>query len=103
MAKLNTFPTNIGDRVAFSAKFLRSIGDHRRGNMRGTVIDFSGDPNGHFCIAYIHWDGFDPPPIGPDGREEGGVNTKNLCVIKHIATEATLAGVIPQNGWAKTL
>ena len=33
----------------------------------------------------------------------GGVNTKNLCVIKHIATEATLADVIPQNGWTKTL
>lgn len=93
----------LGDRVAFAAKFLRSIGDHRRGNLRGTVIDFAGSKESGWRLAYVHWDGYPVPPIGPDGREEGGVNTLNLVKVKNIATEATLADVIPQNGWRKTL
>lgn len=64
----------IGDKVAYSAKFLKSISDFsaRSANKRGTITalqDFGKD----FTIAEI------------DGDFGHGVNTKNICKINSAA------------------
>lgn len=48
---------NIGDRVALSAKFLRSIGDysHASASKRGTVVSCEGTDS--WRLLGIEWDG----------------------------------------------
>ena len=60
----------IGDKVAYSAEFLRSIADFSKksADKRGIITRFEGDKN--FMIAYI------------DGDFNIAVNVKNLRKVK---------------------
>lgn len=61
----------LGDTVAYSAKFLKSICDvsHKSASKRGKIISLDGDSN--FMIAQI------------DGDFNCGVNVKNLSLVKN--------------------
>ena len=74
------FTVNVGDRVAYSVQFLKSIGESH-GEMaraRGVVKDTKTFGGGSITLAYIEWDeGFDMPEkvavhnlakVGPNPR-----------------------------------
>lgn len=74
-----TSPIKTGDRVAYSARFLRSIGAYT-GDLpfaRGTVTEIK--KLGETTIAVIDW-----------GNEEmaSKVNVVNLCRVQDIAKDA---------------
>jgi hypothetical protein len=68
---------NVGDRVAFAAKFLRSIGDYTydTAQRRGTVIAITKGTG--WELARIRWD---------HGVEQS-VNPRNLIRADHIHLE----------------
>jgi hypothetical protein len=73
---------NVGDRVAYSAKFLRSICDysHDSASMRGTVTKLTS--YGHSCmIAGIKWD-------NDNDELRAGANVANLVRVANIAAES---------------
>ena len=85
---------NIGDKVAYSVKFLRSIGEgptspmcHARGVI--TKLDKYSE---NFVIAKITWD------KNPDGMLPDGVNTFNLAKVpgsKTVREDGTVGTVQP--------
>lgn len=89
-----------GSRVAFAARFLRSIGDNSRGNARGTVVEVANLGAG-LKIAYVHWDGMPRPVRDAEGNMPCGVITANLVETARLAAEACLADAIPQGGFSK--
>ena len=71
-----------GDRVAYSARFLRSICDysHASASKRGTVTGLKTYGHG-FTVATIKWD-------NDNDILTGGANARCLVRVKDIATEA---------------
>jgi hypothetical protein len=71
----------VGDRVAYSAYFLRSIGDisAARGNRRGTLAGFNDEVP---FLAEVKWDG------EPDTML---VNIGNLVLTRRLAVDAAHA------------
>lgn len=82
----------IGDRVAYSALFLRSVGTSHaapRNRLRGTIVGFAPDFDE---LAEIDW-----------GSHRSHVNVFNLVRVRQIAAEASRAsGLVPTEGWGKT-
>ena len=72
-----------GDRVAYSAKFLRSIGDYSHGSasMRGTVTGVREIRGMKFPIVSIKWD-HDSDPL------RAGALACNLCKVSQIPADS---------------
>lgn len=96
--KVETFA--IGDRVAYAARYLRSIADNSRCGLRGSVVEVANLGVG-FTIAYVHWDGYAAPVRDADDNMPCGVNTANLVAVRRIASEAATADDVPQGGFRK--
>ena len=66
-----------GDRVAYSAAFMRNIGPYasRMSHMQGTVMVVRHISLG-VDLASIRWD------------EEGGARNVNVCNLEHVKTTA---------------
>lgn len=87
MAQAKTF--NVGDRVAYAAKWLKSVQAHERGRWRGTVTKTENFGAGQLCT--IRWDDIRPTSdYHDDGL--GRVISQNLTLVSRIAIDAALAG-----------
>ncbi len=76
----------IGDRVAYSVKFLRGIGDysHDSASMRGTVTGIREIRGMKFPLVKIAWD--------TDTDElRAGALACNLVRVQQLAAEAAMA------------
>lgn len=88
MTKTQTF--NIGDRVAYNVKWLRStgniVGDLPR--LRGTVTAI--DPFGDKQLVVIAWDNY---RVRSDYHDDGlgRVISPNLTLVSRIAIDSALA------------
>lgn len=73
----------IGDRVAYSAKFLRSVGDysHESASMRGTVQGVRRIPGMKFDHVKIAWD-------GDTDELRSGALACNLCKVSQLAADS---------------
>ena len=51
----------VGDHVGYSAAWLRSVGAHGLGSLRGQIVELS--PVGSMTLARIEWDGEAPERV----------------------------------------
>lgn len=77
-----------GDRIAYSAKHLRSIADYSKAaaDMRGTVLDVSppvSKSGGHYFTYSRDGD--------PNGADPHGGLSCNFCLAARISIDAALA------------
>lgn len=93
MARKASKQFQVGDRVAYSANWLRSTQTHGLGHWRGTVAKIKDWGTG-VQLVYIAWDGqkIDRPdePENDDGL--GHVISPNLTLVSRLAIDAALAG-----------
>jgi hypothetical protein len=75
----------VGDRVAYSAKFLRSVADysHRSASMRGAVLDLRPLPHSANQLVGVKWDNDN------DGLRAGALSC-NLVSVAQLASEAAM-------------
>ncbi len=90
---------SIGDKVAYSVKFLRSIGEGPTSPMchaRGEITEIKSYSS-NFQIALISWDGGNR---GEDGNLPDGVNCANLAKVpgsKTIREDGSIGTVLPND------
>lgn len=91
---------NVGDKVAYSVKFLRSIGEGPTSPMchaRGTITEIKSYSS-NFQIALISWEN----NHGDDGILPHGVNCANLAKVpgsKTIREDGTTGTVLPNTAF----
>lgn len=83
---MKTNALQVGDRVAYSAKFLRSIGDysHQSASMRGTVQGLRPMAHSKNVLVKIKWD-------NDDDELRAGALSCNLVRVEKIAAESALS------------
>ncbi len=96
----NNSKFNIGDKVAYSVKFLRSIGESATSPLchaRGQITEIRNH-GGNFNIALISWDGGNKSCF--DGNLPDGVNCANLAKVpgsKTIREDGSIGTILPND------
>lgn len=101
---------NVGDKVAYSVKFLRSIGEGPTSPLchaRGTITEIK-NYGANCSIALISWDKAEPFGYGGnkssfDGNLPDGVNCANLAKVpgsKTVREDGTTGIVLPNTAFS---